>query len=560
MSQVRPAVIARSLGAIAAGMDWIAEVGQGDVSGISLDSRAVRPGDLYCALAGEVTHGAVFAQQAVDAGAAAIVTDPHGVELLPAEIARDVPLLVAADPRQRIGELSSRIYGHPSRALRVVGITGTDGKTTTAMLIEAALAEAGATTGLIGTVATRIGDWELPSVRTTPEAPVLHALLAVMVESGVQAVVMEVSSHALALGRVDGIDFDVAVFTNLGHDHLDFHHTQEEYFEAKARLFTPALAKVGLVCVDDVWGKRLLERSSIPTYGYSLPSTAHQSEPGDGASADWVAAGLRIEGVGWRFDVERSLPVQDAASASASASAAGSVDAGSVGAGSLMPGPKPASITQMFCPLPGEFNVRNSLAAIAAIELIGGNSEAGARGIAQCPGVPGRMQAIAPDSGFAVLVDYAHTPDAVQRALEVGRQLADHRGGRVICVLGCGGDRDRAKRPMMAAGAARLADLVIVTDDNPRSEDPAAIRADMMAGIETDGDQIRAEVVEIAGREAALQTAIARAQQADVVLALGKGHERTQEINGELFPLDDREVLALAIAERIGVASAGSDG
>lgn len=509
-SPVRPALVSRPLSHIADGFDWLADVPTVAVTGITLDSRHVANGDLYCALQGANAHGADFARQAIDAGCAAILTDVKGANSV-REQAGSFPLLVTADPRSRVGEISSRVYGNPSTRLKIIGITGTDGKTTTAMLAEAGLRAAGFTTGLVGTIVTRIGDQELPSVRTTPEAPDLHALLAVMVERGVSAVAMEVSSHALVLGRVSGVDFDVAVFTNLGRDHLDFHADQESYFAAKSGLFTPGYASAGLVCVDDQWGSRLAAAAAIPVQTYSVPDSALTGDSNE--VADWSVSEVEIDEVGWRF---------------------------------LINGP--AGTAHAGCRLPGLFNVRNAVAAVAAVCEVGGELAAASHGVAGCVAVPGRMQPIAADSGFAVFVDYAHTPDAVGRAISVGRELAQHRGGKLLVLLGCGGDRDRQKRPLMGEVAARLADVVVVTDDNPRSEDPSAIRQEMMVGVERVPVSIRAQVREVAGREEALRDVMRLAARQDVVIALGKGHESTQEVNGHFVPLDDRAILADAIA------------
>jgi UDP-N-acetylmuramoyl-L-alanyl-D-glutamate--2,6-diaminopimelate ligase len=312
---------------------WHEPVPNEAVTGITLDSRQVMSGDLYCALAGANVHGADYADQAIGAGAAVILTDQIGAARVRSTWP-DFPLLVADNPRAMVGELASWVYGYPSESMKIIGITGTDGKTTTAMLAEAGLQAAGFSTGLIGTIATRIGNEEMPSVRTTPEAPELQALLAVMLERGVTAVVMEVSSHALALGRVSGIRFDLAIFTNLGHDHLDFHKSQEEYFSVKARLFTSEFSQAALVCVDDTWGKRLASTAEIPTQTYSV------AMDGDGHTAestpDWSVSGLTIESVGWRFVV---------------AGPTGSAPGG--------------------CQLPGLFNVRNALARLPLFRVSG---------------------------------------------------------------------------------------------------------------------------------------------------------------------------------------------
>jgi UDP-N-acetylmuramoyl-L-alanyl-D-glutamate--2,6-diaminopimelate ligase len=519
---IRPTITPKSIGVLAliAGPD-ASEIPDGTgawpqsptITGITLDSRRVAPGDLYAALPGANVHGAEFAEQAVGAGAVAILTDPEGVQLIDRSVV-SAPIVSVADPRSSLGRVSSWVYDEPSKRLQIIGITGTDGKTTVAMLAEAGLKAAGLTTGLIGTVLTRIGEHALKSLRTTPEAPDLQALLAIMVEQGVQAVAMEVSSHALALGRVSGVDFDVAVFTNLGHDHLDFHGHQEHYFEAKASLFTPEYSAQAVVCVDDVWGRRLAERARVPTTTFSVHADRDLAiAEATGLTPDWTVSDIDTQGVGWRFRL----------------------------AG-------PTGMYSGGCRLPGLFNVSNAIAAVAAVSAITGDPAAAAAGVAASPGVPGRMEQVeVADSAVAALVDYAHTPDAVVRAIAVGRTLANSRSGRLVVVLGCGGDRDREKRPLMGAAAVAGADLAIITDDNPRSEDPSQIRREKSAGMASVGPEVQAETVEIGDRAEALTYSAHVAGPRDVILALGKGHETTQEVNGVRFQLDDRLVLADAL-------------
>ncbi len=482
------------------------------LTGVTLDSRRVAAGDLYAALPGEHVHGAMFAAQAVAAGAVAVLTDEAGAQRLATE-SISAPVVVVPDPRARLGEVSAWVYDYPARDLRIIGVTGTDGKTTVAMLAESGLRACGFATGLIGTVVTRIGDEELAAVRTTPEAPDLHALLALMRERGVQAVAMEVSSHALSLGRVAGVDFDVAVFTNLGHDHLDFHGDQESYFQAKALLFTPAYTQNAVISVDDAWGRRLASESHIRTTTFSISANQQSTEDsGESVRADWTTSDVTMVDVGWTFTIHHG-------------------DSQVAGG----------------CPLPGLFNVSNALAATIAVASISGDEAGAAAGVAASRGVPGRMQLVTSASPVIALVDYAHTPDAVTRAIEVGRDVARARGGRLIAVLGCGGDRDREKRPLMGAAAAAGADITIITDDNPRSEDPAAIRQEMMAGVATVVQSSVGQVHEIGDRVQALNLAVSLATGTDVILALGKGHEATQEINGQRIPLDDRVILSQAL-------------
>ncbi len=477
------------------------------ITGVCLDSRAIRPGDLYAALPGQRTHGARFVSAAAELGAVAVLTDPAGVEL--AEAA-GLPVLAVDDPRAVLGGLAAWLFGEPARQMLMLAVTGTNGKTTTTFLLDGALRGGGGRrSGLVGTVETRIVDRRLPSVRTTPEAPDLQALLALMVAERADACSMEVSSHALALGRVDGIQFDVAGFTNLSQDHLDFHSTMAEYFAAKAQLFTPDRARIGVVCVDDEWGRRLVDSATIPIV------TVATSLDAESGLADWRVTERRPDGIGTRFTVQ---------------------------------GPNGAVVAAR-CPLPGDFNVANTALALVMLVAAGIEAEAVADWLAQAEPVPGRMEQI-PGAGATgeplAIVDYAHTPDAVEAAL---RTLRSARPGRLVVVLGAGGDRDRAKRPLMGRAAAREADVVIVTDDNPRSEDPAAIRAAVLAGIDSSApfDSSVTEVVEVADRRAAVLEGVRRAWGGGILLVAGKGHERGQEIAGVVHPFDDRDVVRQAL-------------
>ncbi|WP_279236360.1 UDP-N-acetylmuramoyl-L-alanyl-D-glutamate--2,6-diaminopimelate ligase [Nocardioides sp. SR21] len=464
-----------------------------EVTGISLSSQRIRPGDLYAALPGARAHGIDFAATAVEAGAVAILTDPAGAGRAPA----GVPLLVVEHPRSVLGRLAARVYGDPATSMRMIGVTGTQGKTTTTRLAEAGLERAGVRAAVIGTVGTRVGGEDVKTTLTTPEAPDLHGLFAMMRERDVEACAMEVSSHALVMGRVDGVVFDVAVFLNLGRDHLDFHADVEEYYQAKASLFTPERARLALVNIDDEHGRRLAAEATIPVLTFGVESR----------DADWSAADVRLD--------------RDGSSFVARGPAGQAIRAG--------------------CPLPGAFNVYNTLAAIAAC-VEAGLGEGVAEGIAAAGGVPGRMERVDAGQDFTVVIDYAHKPDAVEAAMVALRRLT---GGPLIVVLGAGGDRDPGKRPIMAEIAARLGDLLIVTDDNPRTEDPAAIRAAMLAGVAT-GD----EVLEIGDRGEAIREAIRRAVPEGIVLVAGKGHETGQEIDGVVHPFNDRDVVLAALAER----------
>ncbi len=464
------------------------------VTGITLDSRRVLPGDLYAALPGARAHGMDFVEQAVAAGAGAVLTDEAGAAAVPPGL----PAVVVASPRSVLGAVSAGIYGHPARAMRMIGVTGTQGKTTVTRLLDGGLGAAGISSAVVGTVGTRITGVDLKTTLTTPEAPDLHALFAVMREEGVECCAIEVSSHALVLGRVDGVVFDVAVFTNLGRDHLDFHADVDDYFAAKATLFTPERAHLGLVNVDDEHGRRLVEIATIPVRTMSTR----------GAEADWSAVDIALGPEGSTFTIR---------------------------------GPRGFSLPAAVA-LPGDFNVANALSAVAAAVDAGLDPEAVVAGIAATGGVPGRLERIsaAGDPGFAVYVDYAHKPDALTAVLGTLRPVT---AGRLIAVIGAGGDRDRGKRPLMGAIAAAEADLVIVTDDNPRSEDPAAIRAEVLAGVSDVEASRRADVREIGDRRAAIAAALEAAAAGDVVLVAGKGHETGQEVAGVVHPFDDREVV-----------------
>ncbi len=476
------------------------------VTGASLDSRAVRPGDLYAALPGSHAHGATFSAAAARAGAVAILTDPAG---RPHAQDTGLPLLLVPDPRAVLGEVSAAVYGRPAERLLMLGVTGTNGKTTTSYLLEAALVATGHRTGLVGTIETRVGDERVDSVRTTPEATDLQALLAVMVERGCSACSMEVSSHALALHRVDGVRYDVAGFTNLSRDHLDFHADQEDYFAAKASLFTPERCRQAVVCVDDAWGDRLAGQASVPVT--TVRTGAGEGPSRAGPEPDWVVADRAPEADG--SATEFSLR----------------------GAG--------GRVIRLRCPLPGDFNVANTAVAALMLLAAGLPAEDLRAGLAQAR-VPGRMERVeGPEGSPLAVVDYAHTPEAVAAALQA---LRSSTRGRLVVVLGAGGERDTAKRPLMGAAAAAHADVVVVTDDNPRSEDPAAIRAQVLAGARGEGSA--AVLEEVGDRRAAITHALSHVSgPQDTVLVAGKGHERGQDVAGSVRPFDDRAVLAEAL-------------
>ncbi|MGA5563278.1 UDP-N-acetylmuramoyl-L-alanyl-D-glutamate--2,6-diaminopimelate ligase [Streptomyces platensis] len=475
------------------------------VTGITHDSRAVRPGDVYAALPGARLHGADFVAQAADLGAAAVLTDPSGAERA---AATGLPVLVVDNPRARMGALAVSIYGAPGEDLLQIGITGTSGKTTTAYLIEGGLRAAaaklpdGGLTGLIGTVETRIGDERIKSERTTPEATDLQALFAVMRERGVRALAMEVSSHALVLGRVDGCVFDVAIFNNLSPEHMEFHSGMEDYFQAKAQLFTKARSRAGVVNLDDEYGKRLAEgESEVPVTTFSA-----EGHP----DADWRAADVEVGTLGSTFTVH---------------------------------GPDGVTL-RAASPIAGPFNVANALAAIVSLVVAGIDAQTAADGVAAVPGVPGRLERIDAGQPYLAVVDYAHKTDAVESVLRALRKVTD---GKLHAVLGCGGDRDPHKRAPMGAAVARLADTAVLTSDNPRGEDPLAILATMLAGAAEVPIHERGTVLVEEERAVAIAAAVARAEPGDTVIVAGKGHEQGQDIAGVVRPFDDRQVLREAI-------------
>ena len=486
--------LAAPVGAVPVGREAVPDV---PITGVTLRAQEVRPGDLFAALPGAITHGARYAGEALQRGAVAVLTDPAGVAEMDTD-AGAVPILVHPAPRGVLGGLAATVYGRPSERLTVIGITGTSGKTTTTYMVESGLRAAGRTAGLIGTIGIRIDGTDVPSALTTPEAPALQALLAAMAERGVDTVVMEVSSHALALGRVDGTNFAVGGFTNLSRDHLDFHPTMADYFEAKAPLFdpkSPLRAGKAVVCIDDDAGRAMAARA-----GDAITVSA-TDQP-----ADWRALDVTPIGAGGQeFTV---------------------VDPGGMQ-------------HRVGIRLPGHYNVANCLVALAILDGVGVSPEQAAPGLLATR-VPGRLEEIDRGQGFLALVDYAHKPGALRAVLTT--LLRPDR--RLAVVFGAGGDRDPGKRAPMGGIAAELADLVIVTDDNPRGEDPAAIRREILAGAAEGGP---AQVVEVADRREAIRRAVAWAGPGDVVLVAGKGHETGQRAGGEVRPFDDRVELALAL-------------
>ena len=481
------------------------------VRGVCYDSRAVAPGDVFVALRGSLADGHAFLAQALALGAVALVVEelPAGVDL------RGRPAIVVADTRRALAALATRFYGEPSAELALIGVTGTNGKTSTTYLIESILGRAGRRVGLIGTLESRFAGQRRRAINTTPESLDLQTMLRDMRNRGADAVVMEVSSHGLALGRVDGCRFSVGAFTNLTQDHLDFHGTMQAYRDAKALLFTRYLAKPGhaVVNVDDPAGPGLAQAAA--------------------------RAGARVIRVSRGADAEVRL------------------ESASVGMdGTRARVALPSGPLELAIPLLGDFNVENVLVACGVATALGVAPGQIAAGVAACPQVPGRVERVAGPAGSrpTVLVDYAHTPDAVEKLLRTLRPLTR---GRLITVFGCGGDRDRAKRPLMAEAVTRYSDLAVATSDNPRSEDPRAILADVERGL---GKLERVEPEQLAGashayamsidRRAAIGLAIEVAREGDTVVIAGKGHEDYQIIGRERLPFSDGDEARRALARR----------
>jgi UDP-N-acetylmuramoyl-L-alanyl-D-glutamate--2,6-diaminopimelate ligase len=458
------------------------------VTDVALDTRMVVPGALFCCVPGARVDGHDLAGKALDAGAAALCVQR------PLEL--EAPQLLVGGVRDALAPLAATFFDHPSRRLELVGVTGTNGKTTTTFMLEAIFRAAGRTPGVLGTVEVRVGDVHRAAVHTTPEAPDLQRLLAEMADTGVRAVAMEVSSHGLALHRVDGTRFRAAIFTNLTQDHLDFHTDLDDYYQAKRRLFTPEFTPLGVVNLDDPHGRRLAEERQVAVVTTSA---------GGAGDADWRATDVAASLEGTSFQLG-----------------------------------SPAGSRPVRLRLAGQFNVANALGALAAADALGIDLDTAVAGLEALAGVPGRFERVDAGQPFTVLVDYAHTPDSLDNLLRAARAVT---GGRVIVVFGCGGDRDRAKRPLMGEIAGRLADMAVVTSDNPRSEAPEAIVDQVAEGVARAAGP-GGFLVEV-DRRAAIRAALAMAGPGDAVLLAGKGHEQGQEFaGGRKVPFDDRLVAA----------------
>ena len=461
------------------------------VRDVRYDSRAVEPGDLFVAVRGLQTDGHRYIRAALDRGAAAVLCEE------PPEV--DGPYIVTPDSRLALALVSGAYFDRPSNALTMVGVTGTNGKTTSTTLIKHILEQCvGAKVGLIGTIANYIGDEELPTARTTPESYELQKLLRRMADAGCTHVVMEVSSHALSLDRVAGIQFQAGLFTNLTRDHLDFHGTMRDYAAAKAKLFT--ISDAGAVNVDDAWSPFMGEQATCPMLSFSAT-----------VPADLWARDIEMTASGVRFTATC--------------------------------GQERAAVTLA---IPGRFSVENALTALAAGVLLGIPLEEAAAALGTAGGVKGRVEVVpTPADDLTVIIDYAHTPDALEKVLKTIKAVSP---GRLVALFGCGGDRDRTKRPIMGRAAADIADFLVVTSDNPRTEEPEAIIADIVEGIPADTPH-----VVIPDRAAAIAWAIERHEPGDVLVLAGKGHETYQEVNGVKNHMDERELVAACFAGTEGI-------
>ena len=457
------------------------------ISGVSINAQKVVPGDLFIAFAGANTHGISYLQQAISNGAAAVLSDK--------KIETSIPSFIHPNPREIVGSISAWLYGHPFKNLKAIGITGTNGKTTTANLVKQIWQLNSIRAGLIGTLGVEIADEKIESARTTPEADDLQAIAAAMVEQGCKNLAMEVSSHAIDQGRIKGAKYQVVAFSNLTQDHLDYHLSMENYFQAKANLFVSEYAKGAVINIDDSYGKKLLKQVKIPVVTVSRKDS----------TADWYLAKAEIKNGIYQVVIKNKSG---------------------------------ESLSENFALL-GDYNLDNLLLAVAIVNSAGLSLDRIASTISKLQSVPGRLESVNAGQKFTALVDYAHTPDAVERVIATVKSVTH---GKIIGVLGCGGDRDASKRSVMGQALFNGCDLAIFTSDNPRSESAKAILNQMTAGI----DLGKKGLVEI-DRKNAIDLAVKNAQSGDVVLLMGKGHESGQEVNSVVTPFDDRIELAESI-------------
>jgi UDP-N-acetylmuramoyl-L-alanyl-D-glutamate--2,6-diaminopimelate ligase len=457
------------------------------ISGVSINAQKVVPGDLFIAFAGANTHGISYLEQAISNGAVAVLSDK--------KIEASIPSFIHPKPREIVGTISAWLYGHPFESLKAVGITGTNGKTTTANLVKQIWQLNSIKSGLIGTLGVEIADEKLESARTTPEADDLQAIAAAMVEQGCKNLVMEVSSHAIDQGRIKGAKYEVVAFSNLTQDHLDYHLSMENYFQAKANLFTTEYAKAAVINIDDSYGKKLSKQVKIPVVTVSRKES----------TADWYLAKAEIKNGLYQVEIKSKSG---------------------------------ESLSENFALL-GDYNLDNLLLAVAIVSSAGLSLDKIAPTISKLQSVPGRLESVNAGQKFTALVDYAHTPDAVERVIATVKSATS---GKIIGVLGCGGDRDASKRSLMGHALYNGCDLAIFTSDNPRSESAEAILKQMTVGI----DLGKKGLVEL-DRKSAINLAVENAQSGDVVLLMGKGHESGQEVNSVVTPFDDRVELAESI-------------
>ena len=462
------------------------------ITGVSINASEVKSGDLFIALPGTKTHGMNFIDQAISKGAVAVLSDR--------KIESKIPVFIDPSPRNLVGSISDWVYNKPFSKLESVGITGTNGKTTTSNLVKQLWELNNINSGLIGTLGVEIGEEKIAGVRTTPEADELQALAAVMVERGNTHLAMEVSSIAIDQGRINSAKYKVVAFSNLTQDHLDYHKSMDQYFDAKAKLFTPEFAQNAVINIDDQYGQRLYKMSKLPI------KTVSRSDK----SADWYYS--RIESLSDGYKVEISG--------------------------------KSGQIISGNFPLIGDHNLDNLLLAVACVSICGLTDIQITNSISKLKSVPGRLEIISAGQSFSAVVDYAHTPDAVSRVLKSVRSFTS---GRVIGILGCGGDRDKSKRLPMGQALFNGSDLAIFTSDNPRSEKAEAILKDM-----TDGINMAEKGFVITDRKDAINFAVKTAKPGDCILLMGKGHESGQEISGVITPFDDRIELANSIKQVIG--------
>jgi UDP-N-acetylmuramoyl-L-alanyl-D-glutamate--2,6-diaminopimelate ligase len=457
------------------------------ISGVSINAQKVVPGDLFIAFAGANTHGISYLEQAISNGAVAVLSDK--------KIETSIPSFIHPKPREIVGSISAWLYGNPFKSLKAIGITGTNGKTTTANLVKQIWQLNSIKSGLIGTLGVEIADEKLESTRTTPEADDLQAIAAAMVEQGCKNLAMEVSSHAIDQGRIKGAKYEVVAFSNLTQDHLDYHLSMENYFQAKANLFASEYAKAAVINIDDSYGKKLSKQVKIPVVTVSRKDS----------TADWYLAKAEIKNGLYQVEIKSKSG---------------------------------ESLSENFALL-GDYNLDNLLLAVAIANSAGLSLDKIASTISKLQSVPGRLESVNAGQKFTALVDYAHTPDAVVRVIATVKSATS---GKIIGVLGCGGDRDASKRSLMGHALFNGCDLAIFTSDNPRSESAEAILKQMTAGI----DLGKKGLVEI-DRKSAIDLAVENAQSGDVVLLMGKGHESGQEVNSVVTPFDDRVELAESI-------------